>query len=240
MGLQATAGSPLPPCPSRARGDVVKLAPSCARSGPCPSRAWAAPAGSSTPSSTYRARRVRGCSGLGSGESLDRDPCSSWAWGGGPGQGATTMAFSASIPAGPHPGHGGGPSRVVLGHSRDASVTDRAQTVRLSGLPSPGWWVGGGLPFAAARQRRAERSARRSPWRSDRAGIAERAASRSPAGLGFHHARLPASAVPMEMPHRHAAPEARRWGDPPCSPARMILPMRDRLMVGRRILAPVI
>ena len=34
---------------------------------------------------------------------------------------------------------------------RDASVTVRAEAVCFSRLPSPGWWVGGGLPFANTR-----------------------------------------------------------------------------------------
>ena len=42
---------------------------------------------------------------------------------------------------------------------RHASVTDRAQAVRSARLPSPGWWVGGGLPFPEAGARAARRGA---------------------------------------------------------------------------------
>ena len=46
------------------------------------------------------------------------------------------------------------PRLAELLQSRDAFVTDCIEAVRLSGLPSPVWWVGGGLPFALARRRR--------------------------------------------------------------------------------------
>ena len=53
-------------------------------------------------------------------------------------------------------------SRAGLVQSRDTSATDCAGPVRPSRLPSPGWWVGGGLPFAAG-QRGAPSTAARSP-----------------------------------------------------------------------------
>ena len=47
--------------------------------------------------------------------------------------------------------------RAESAQFHDASVTDREQAVRLSELPSPGWWVGGGLPFATDGQPRGRR-----------------------------------------------------------------------------------
>ena len=43
--------------------------------------------------------------------------------------------------------------RADLVQSCDAPVTDRAKAARFPGLPSPGWRVGGGLPFSAAERR---------------------------------------------------------------------------------------
>ena len=50
--------------------------------------------------------------------------------------------------------------RAESAQFHDASVTDRAKAMRFSGLPSPGWWVGGGLPFAAATTARRDGSPR--------------------------------------------------------------------------------
>ena len=54
-------------------------------------------------------------------------------------------------------------------HDRDASVARCAEAVRFSGLPSPGWWVGGGLPMVAVR-----RPAARTPAAGGRQVVDER------------------------------------------------------------------